>query len=94
MAAFAIPVNSFGNVERNSLRGPGFWNVDVGLQKNIRLRGSSELQVRVEAFNVFNHINWRLENAGVAIDNPATVGRITAMNGRPRQVQFGFRLIY
>jgi outer membrane receptor protein involved in Fe transport len=93
-AAFAIPVNSFGNVERNSLRGPGFWNVDVGLQKNIRVRGNSELQVRVEAFNVFNHINWRLENAGVAIDNPATVGRITAMNGRPRQVQFGFRLIY
>jgi outer membrane receptor protein involved in Fe transport len=93
-AAFAIPVNSFGNIERNSLRGPGFWNVDIGLQKNIRLRGSSELQVRVEAFNVFNHINWRLENAGVAIDTPATVGRITAMNGRPRQVQFGFRLIY
>jgi hypothetical protein len=93
-AAFAVPVNSFGNVERNSLRGPGFWNVDFGLQKNISIGGNRELQVRVEAFNVFNHINWALTNAGVAIDNAATVGRITSMNGRPRQLQFGFRLVY
>ena len=37
-AAFAIPVNEFGNAERNSLRAPGFWNVDLGLQKNVRAR--------------------------------------------------------
>ena len=92
--AFAAPVNSFGNLERNSLRGPGFWNVDLGLQKNIGVGRGRELQVRVEAFNVFNHINWRLENNGVAIDNAATRGRITSMYGRPRQLQFGFRFVY
>jgi outer membrane receptor protein involved in Fe transport len=94
VAAFAIPVNQFGDAPRNPLRGPGFWNVDLGLQKNVRLRGSSELQVRVEAFNVFNHINWNVLNPAMAIDNPATAGKITSMYGRPRQVQFGFRLIY
>jgi hypothetical protein len=94
VAAFAIPVNQFGDAPRNALRGPGFWNVDLGLQKNVRLRGSSELQVRVEAFNVFNHINWNVLNPAMAIDNPATAGKITSMFGRPRQVQFGFRLVY
>ena len=36
-AAFAVPVNQFGNAERNSLRAPSYWNVDLGLQKNVPL---------------------------------------------------------
>jgi hypothetical protein len=95
VSAYAIPVNQFGNAERNSLRGPGYWNVDLGLQKNVSLGGIRELQVRVEAFNVFNHINWSIAGAGfTAIDQSATAGRITSMFGRPRQIQFGFRLLY
>jgi hypothetical protein len=93
-AAFAIPVNSFGDADRNLLRGPGYWNVDVGLQRNIRFAGTWDLQVRVEAFNVFNHINWAISNPFAAIDNPATVGRINSMTGRPRQLQFGARLLF
>jgi hypothetical protein len=92
--AFAIPVNSFGNAERNLLRGPGYWNVDVGLQRNVRLAPNMQLQVRVEAFNVFNHINWAITAPFAAIDNPATVGRINSMFGRPRQLQFGGRLLF
>jgi outer membrane receptor protein involved in Fe transport len=93
-AAFAIPVNSFGNAERNSLRGPGYWSVDLGLQKNVRFGGDRNLALRVEVFNVFNNINWNITNPTAAIDNPATVGRITSMAGSPRQVQFGLRLAY
>ena len=93
-AAFAIPVNSFGDAERNILRGPGYWNVDLGLQRNIRFAENMDLQVRVEAFNVFNHINWAIANPFAAIDNPATVGRINSMTGRPRQLQFGARLLF
>jgi hypothetical protein len=93
-AAFAIPVNSFGNAPRNVMRGPGYWNVDLGLQKNIRLAANAELQVRIEAFNVFNHINWAITAPFAAIDNPATVGRINSMFGRPRQLQFGGRLVF
>lgn len=90
-AAFAIPVNEFGNSERNSLRAPGFWNVNLGLQKNIPIGGDRRLDFRVQAFNVFNHIN--LGNPDVRIDQP-TAGRITSMSGIPRQVEFGFRLTY
>jgi hypothetical protein len=93
-AAFEIPVNSFGNTGRNILRGPGYWNVDLGLQRNVRLGGTATLQVRAEVFNVFNNINLNLTQASVAIDNPATVGRITTMAGSPRQMQFGLRLVY
>jgi hypothetical protein len=92
IAAFSIPVNQFGDAGRNILRAPAFWNVDLGLQRNIAVGRSRELQVRLEAFNVFNHIN--LGNPAVAIDVPATAGRITSMSGRPRQLQFGLRFVY
>jgi hypothetical protein len=92
VAAFAIPVNDFGNAGRNILRAPSYWNVDMGLQKNVPVGNGRQLQVRIEAFNVFNHIN--LGNPAVAIDVPATAGRITSMNGRPRQLQFGARLLF
>ena len=90
-AAFAIPVNSFGTAKRNSLRAPSFWNVDLGLQRNIPFSGQT-LQLRIDAFNAFNHINWG--NPAVALDTAATVGRITTMNGRPRQIQFGARFLF
>jgi hypothetical protein len=91
-AAFSIPVNDFGNAGRNILRAPGYWNVDLGLQRNIRVMNDKNLGLRLEIFNVFNHIN--LGNPAVAIDNPATVARITSLTGNPRQIQLGFRLQY
>jgi hypothetical protein len=91
-AAFAIPVNEFGNAGRNILRAPGYWTVDLGVMRNVQLSPGRVLQLRIESFNVFNHIN--LGNPAIAIDNPATVGTITSMSGRSRQVQFGFRFTF
>ena len=90
-AAFAAPVNAFGNSDRNILRAPSFWNVDLTLQKNIPLGRGRQLELRAEAFNVFNHINDG--NPNVDITN-ANFGRITGMASRPRQVQFGLRFVY
>ncbi len=42
---------------RNAFRGPGYWNVDGGLYKRIRFSEKYSLQLRLEAFNVFNHAN-------------------------------------
>jgi len=53
---------------------------------------SVRAEVRLEAFNVFNHSN--LGNPAVAIDNPATVARITSMAGSPRQLQLSVRFAY
>ena len=65
--------------------------MDVTLQKNIPLGSGRQLELRLEMFNVFNHINDG--NPNVDITN-ANYGRITGMSGRPRQVQFGLRLVY
>jgi hypothetical protein len=89
--AFRTPVNAFGNSERNLLRAPAFWNVDLGVQKNVPLGNDRELQIRVEAFNVFNHINMGNPDTNLASVN---VGRITGMSGRPRQIQFGMRVAF
>jgi len=89
--AFRAPVNAFGNSERNLLRAPAFWNVDLGVQKNIPIGNDRELQLRVEAFNVFNHINMGNPDSNLASVN---VGRITGMSGRPRQIQFGMRVVF
>ena len=90
-AAFAAPVNAFGNSPKNTLRAPNFWNVDMVLQKNIPFGQARELQFRVEAFNVLNHINEG--NPSVDMTN-VNYGRITSMSGRPRQLQFGLRFVF
>lgn len=44
-----------GNVPRNIYRGPRQSNVDFSLIKTTKIREKMELQLRWEAFNVFNH---------------------------------------
>jgi hypothetical protein len=90
-AAFAAPVNSFGNTERGILRAPSFWNVDMGLQKNIPAGKGREVQIRLEAFNVFNHINDGNPNTDIS---NANFGRITGMSSRARQLQLGVRMAF
>lgn len=83
----ANALGTFGNIERNSLRGPGYANVDMGLHKNFPITQSFKLQFRAEAFNVFNRVNFNNPNSD---RNNANFGRIlTAMD--PRILQFALR---
>ncbi|MBT9333121.1 carboxypeptidase regulatory-like domain-containing protein, partial [Acidipila sp. 4G-K13] len=73
--AFAAPRGlTFGNAGRNSLNNPHRWNFDTALQKNFGLHflHESSLQFRAEAFNVFNHTQFRIYDP-----NP-TLGQSTA----------------
>ena len=75
-AAFTTPQpGTFGNLPRNFLRGPGFWQADLMLSKDLRFSGSQSVQLRVELFNITNHLNY---------ENPAA----TLPNGTPG-VAFG-----
>ena len=70
--------------ERNEVRGPGFWRTDLSLFKNIVITGAHRLQLRVEAFNVFNQV--RFSDPGRTA-GAATFGRITqAEDGRVVQL--------
>jgi hypothetical protein len=43
--------------KRNAYTGPGFWNLDMGLYKRIRITEGTSLQLRAEVFNIMNHAN-------------------------------------
>lgn len=57
-AAFARPAaGTFGNLRRNAFYGPGYEDTDISLFKNTRITERITTQLRVEMFNVGNHIN-------------------------------------
>jgi outer membrane receptor protein involved in Fe transport len=59
--AFQQPADgTFGNLGRNAIYGPSFWDVDLSMAKNTKLRENVDLQLRFEFFNVFNHPNFAL----------------------------------
>src|ERR1019366_9084488 len=59
--AFQQPADgTFGNMQRDSIYGPGIWNVDLSLAKNTELGERLNMQLRFEFFNVFNHPNFAL----------------------------------
>jgi hypothetical protein len=88
-SAFALPASgTLGNYRRNSLTGPGFWQVDMALARLLRLRQAQTLELRVEAFNLFNNFNWGIP---VVNFNSGTFGRITTQEGDPRILQFAVK---
>jgi hypothetical protein len=90
--AFAVPAPfTFGNSARNMLFGPGFFTWDAALYKHTRLTARTNLELRVEFFNILNHPNFGLPAADITV--PATVGRISSASD-PRNVQFGARLTF
>jgi len=63
-AAFAAPMpGTFGNLPRNYLRGPNFWQVDLMASKDFRFARNQGIQVRVELFNIANHLNYEMPAA-------------------------------
>jgi len=103
-SVFALPVSAsglfhFGNLARNAIYGPGFSNTDLSLIKNIRLAGSAGVQVRVEAFDVFNHANFgqpgRTATVGSTSFGVITNTRFpTGDSGSSRQVQFALKMLF
>jgi hypothetical protein len=58
-AAFSMPgPGEFGNLERGALRGPGFSQVDLLINKRFALAGSANFEFRAEIFNLFNRDNF------------------------------------
>lgn len=53
---------TFGNAGRNFLNNPGRLNFDMSLLKHFSIRESSVLEFRAEAFNIFNHTQFRIYN--------------------------------
>jgi hypothetical protein len=85
------PGGADGNVSRDSLIGPGFRDMDMGLFRNVNFEHGVVFQFRAEATNA---LNW------VSIGNPTTSlssgndGKITGAQGTQRIIQVGGRLTF
>jgi hypothetical protein len=75
-----------GTAGRNSLRGPSLASSDFSLAKNLLVGERRVLELRADAFNVFNHVN--LGNPNATIDQSGA-GQITCAQTAMRQMQFG-----
>jgi hypothetical protein len=90
-AAFAQPaLGTFGNHQRNSIKGPAYWTINLALSRLVSLGSSQDVEFRLEAFNLLNHFNWG--NPGTNF-NAGTFGRIQTFStaGDPRIMQFGIK---
>jgi hypothetical protein len=83
------PSQPFGNAERNSIAGPAIWTVDFAAVKRVRLPWqSSNIELRLEAFNLFNRTNFMPPNGD---RSSGAFGTITRTYD-PRQLQLGLKL--
>jgi outer membrane receptor protein involved in Fe transport len=94
-AAVNIPAGQpqrFGNSGRNPIRGPGFWNVDLGVFRTVGV-SRVKVQVRFEALNALNHPNF--SNPGGDISNAGTFGFVTSTTGTgERALRLGARISF
>ncbi len=82
---------TFGDAGRNILRGPGRFNLDTSLFKDVAVSERVHVQFRGELFNVLNHPQFDLPNATIG---NAQAGIISATLGTPRDIQLGLRLMF
>lgn len=80
-AAFKdVPPSTSTGIQRqgtaclNCLTGPAFWTSNLSLFKSFQVSERAKLQVRIEAFNAFNHDNWAVPDSN--IDDPQ-FGQVT-----------------
>ena len=78
-AAFATPrPGTNGNLERNSLHGPNFWQVDGVVAKRIGPASGPSGELRFEIFNIFNHSNFA--GIGAVLPNALPSASLTEAN--------------
>ncbi|WP_449290010.1 hypothetical protein [Occallatibacter riparius] len=71
----------FGDLRRNSLRGPQFKQWDIALHKDTALTEHINMQLRAEFFNVINHANFANPFLPAFIADPG-IGGFQSANGR------------
>ena len=101
--------NPFGNVARNSERGPALNILNLGIFKNTKIGERVNIQFRAELFNALNHPNpgygvagedslpdTFIEDAGLygVSDNRTGFNDKRAMELSSRRIQFGIRIVF
>ena len=85
------PGGADGNVGRNTLFGPGFKDLDMGIFRDIKFERGWVFQLRGEATNALNWVSLSNPTASLASGN---YGKITSATGTQRLIQVGGRLTF
>jgi hypothetical protein len=85
---------ALGQMERNTLVGPGFFNTDFGVKKTFKITEKTALRFDANFFNIFNHPNFQTPDGNLA---DSTFGKSTSTftntsdGGGPRITQLAVR---
>jgi hypothetical protein len=105
-ACYTMPAPyTFGDVSRNSLRGPDFRDVDFALFKDFKLTESKTLQFRSEFFNLPNRANFSPPGGSATGSYSSLGGSVSSTFGTPtfmqifsasaaREIQFALKLLF
>ncbi|MGC2172430.1 MAG: carboxypeptidase-like regulatory domain-containing protein [Candidatus Sulfotelmatobacter sp.] len=77
--------------QRNNLRGPGYFGVDMSLAKAWKLTESQGLRFSWDVFNVTNAVRFDVGTLNQYLLYGTTLGDFTATLTKPRVMQFGLR---
>lgn len=81
-AAFAIPkAGAFGNLVRNQLHGPSFFQQDLIVAKKFAITEKTNIEFRTEVFNLFNVTNFA--NPPATLPNVLGTGTNQLQPGQP-----------
>jgi len=81
---------TWGTAGRNTVIGPGIFNVDASIIRNFRI-SSKTLQLRLEAFNALNQPIWNDPSTNLA---SSTYGAITSTRRPMRELQLGVKFVF
>ncbi|HJT89608.1 MAG TPA: hypothetical protein VJ732_17185, partial [Bryobacteraceae bacterium] len=99
-AAFSAPApGQYGNLGLWNMKGPGFFQFDLALTRTFRIREAQSIQLRAEAFNLPNRVNFA---PPVSTTNSAAFGKIQSdvsgtyglAAGDPRIVQIALKVFF
>jgi len=99
-------LGTFGNLGRNTFRGPTFKNLDFSVSKVWKLNEKLKLQLRGEVFNLLNHPNFDVftlhtdngfygSSTGQVVATPDVgVANPVVGSGGSRHIQLGLKLVW
>ena len=89
---FSAPgLDQVGTSGRNSRFGPHFFNADIAVQKDFTFHEHYTAQLRMDAYNAFNHTNYGNPDGNVEGGGAITGGPGVNSSTLPRQLQFSAR---
>jgi len=81
-------IGTYGNIGKNSLRGPGLFTTDLALLKNGKIDERVSYEFRAEFYNAFNNVNLGTPDAGL---QDSDFGQISSA-GDPRILQMALKI--